>query len=167
MGEKIPTYIKSLLRPSVAKPQGRKSWGIDLETVWIPFFTATNCQGETTIPHEALGAPIRLQYHDDGTVKFNDKTGKPVQRIAQDLSEAIKLVRENFTATLIQHSGRVANGMKDEYNAQVRMNREAGEPIINRDRSALDTALDERLTAFLESQLPETEPEREPVGASS
>ena len=37
-----PNYIKSLLAPNTKKPQGRKVWSIDLETVWLPFFTATN-----------------------------------------------------------------------------------------------------------------------------
>ena len=55
-----PNYIKSLLIPSIKKPQGRKVWSIDLEQVWLPFFTATNTQGDTAIPVDALGCPLRL-----------------------------------------------------------------------------------------------------------
>lgn len=165
MANAIPTYIKSLLRPNGSKPVGRKVWSVDLETVWLPFFTATNCEGQTAIPHEALGAPIRLGYNADGSVKFNERTGKPIQRVAQELGEAVKLVRENFTATLQQFSGQVANQHKDEYKEQVKMNREAGTPIVNRDGIALDSATEDRLLAFLEAnqeptpETPETAPE--------
>ena len=62
------TYIKALVTPQ-AKQAGnsRKVWSVDLETVWLPFFTATNTQGDTAIPSEALGAPLRLGYNKDGT----------------------------------------------------------------------------------------------------
>lgn len=157
----IPTYIKSLLAPNGSKPQGRKSWGIDLETVFIPFFTATNCEGLTAIPHDALGAPIRLGYEKDGSVKFNERTGKPVQKIAPDLSAAVKLVRENFVASLQLHSGQVLKDSKDAYQEQLRLNKDAGMPIVNRDRVALDAANENRLLAFLAASkaTPEATPE--------
>jgi len=49
-----PNYIKSLLMPSAKSPQGRRVWSIDLETVWLPFFTATNTTGDTAIPQEVV-----------------------------------------------------------------------------------------------------------------
>jgi hypothetical protein len=58
----VPNYIVALLQPQAGKPTGRKVWSIDLETVWLPFFTATNTVKKTTIPAEALGAPLRLAY---------------------------------------------------------------------------------------------------------
>ena len=51
-----PNYIKNLLKPTANKATSRKVWSIDLETVWLPFFTATNAMGDTAIPHEAIGA---------------------------------------------------------------------------------------------------------------
>ena len=36
--------INGLLQRITRKPQGRKVWSIDLETVWLPFFTATNVE---------------------------------------------------------------------------------------------------------------------------
>ena len=67
-----PTYIKALLTNNTKKAQqARRVWSIDLETVWLPFFTATNTMGDTTVPADALGAPIRLAYNQDGTVKFS------------------------------------------------------------------------------------------------
>ena len=100
-----PTYIKSLLRPNGSKPAGRKVWSVDLETVWIPFFTATNTEGLTAIPNDAIGAPLRLAYNPDGSVKFNERTGRPVVKVQTDIAEQVKLVRENFVATLQQYAG--------------------------------------------------------------
>ena len=67
---KTPSYIKSLLQPTTKRESGRKVWSIDLQYVWLPFFTATNVQGDTAIPHEAIGAPLRLAKDKDGSVKF-------------------------------------------------------------------------------------------------
>ena len=64
-----PNYIKALLIPNGHKPKGRKVWSIDLETVWLPFYTATNTMGETHIAPDALGAPLRLAYDADGSVQ--------------------------------------------------------------------------------------------------
>ena len=83
-----PDYIKALLRPNGRKPAGRRVWSIDLETVWLPFFTATNTMGDTAIPHEALGAPLRLAYNADGTVKFS-QTGRPVIKVAKEIADMI------------------------------------------------------------------------------
>jgi len=96
-----PNYIKALLVPNGRKPAGRKVWSIDLETTWLPFFTATNVMGETRIAPDALGAPLRLAYNADGSVKFS-KTGRPVTKVVKELSDQIRMVRENFTASLAQ-----------------------------------------------------------------
>ena len=65
MGD-TPNYIKSLLLPNGKKPTGRRVWSLDLESIWLPFFTATNLQSDTAIPLDALGAPLRLAYAQDG-----------------------------------------------------------------------------------------------------
>ena len=62
-------------QPNGKKSAGRKVWSVDLETVWIPFFTATNVQGDTAIPHESLGAPVRLSPDKDGSPKFSTAGG--------------------------------------------------------------------------------------------
>jgi len=80
-----PNYIKALLMPNGKKPAGRKAWSIDLETVWLPFFTATNTVGDTHISPDALGAPLRLAYDADGSVKFS-KTGRPITKVAKELA---------------------------------------------------------------------------------
>jgi hypothetical protein len=135
-----PTYIKGLLKPNGKRPAGRKVWSIDLETVWLPFFTATNTMGESAIPHEALGAPLRLAYNLDGTVKFG-KTGRPVIKVAKEMADSVKLARENFAAQLVAYANGVALENPEGYKAEVQANAEAGKPILAKDREALDNAL--------------------------
>ncbi len=135
-----PNYIKALLIPNGKKPTGRKVWSIDLEMVWMPFFHATNTMGETHVSPDALGAPLRLAYDADGSVKFS-KTGRPITKVAKDLSDSIRLVRENFTAGLINYANSVVTEQPEAYKAQVEAARIAGEPIITRDRENLEQAL--------------------------
>jgi len=161
-----PTYIKNLLRPNGQKPSGRKVWSIDLESVWLPFFTATNTEGITLIPSEALGAPLRLAYELDGSVKFNSKTGKPVIKVVKDVSDQVRLVRENFVAGLQQYVTSVQSKEGEAYKEQVRLNIEAGTPIRERDREALDTAIAEmveRAMAEREAEPAQTEAVKEAV----
>ena len=135
-----PSYIQSLLTPNGRKPAGRRVWSILLETVWLPFFTATNTVGDTHIPHDALGAPLRLSYNPDGTVKFS-KTGRPVIKVEKGIADTIKMVRENFAAGLQQFAGQVMADHEDDYRTQVELAQQAGEPIQTKDNANLDRAL--------------------------
>jgi hypothetical protein len=177
-----PQYIKSLLMPNGKKPAGRRVWSIDLETVWLPFFYATNTMGETNIPAEALGAPLRLAYNPDGSVKFS-KTGRPVTKVAKELSDNIRLVRENFTASLQAYANGVIAENPEGYKAEVEKARQAGEPILARDRQNLEQAIAKMREAELAEAIAKAEgkakaeakphkpsPEKakaEPVGATS
>jgi hypothetical protein len=143
----------SLFVPRPEKTTGRKVWSVDLETVWLPTFTASNAAGKTFIPSEALGAPIRLKYADDGSVKFT-KSGRPVTQVHKDISNAVAMVRENLIANLMSFTERVAATMPDAYKEQVRLAQEAGEPIVENDRANLQKAFaeimaeaDERIAA--------------------
>lgn len=138
-----PQYIKSLLIPNGNKPRGRRVWSIDLETVWLPFFTSTNVMGDTAVPADALGAPLRLAYNPDGSVKFS-KTGRPTTKVAKGLSDNIKMVRENFTATLQAYANGVISENSDSYNVEVEKARQAGEPIVTRDKENLSQAIAKR-----------------------
>lgn len=142
------SYIKRLLLPNGKKPQGRRVWSIDLESVWIPFFTATNLTGDTAIEPDALGCPLRLAYEKDGGVRFS-ASGKPVIRVSKALSDNIRLLRENFTATLVAHYEGVQAENQDGYKALVEMNHKAGEPIFQKDRENLDKANAERMAQHL------------------
>jgi len=135
-----PNYIKALLRPNGSKPSGRRVWSIDLETVWLPFFTATNTMGETAIAHDALGSPLRLAYDADGSVKFS-KTGRPVIKVVKEVADSVKLIRLNFVAGLLAYAHEVITENPDGYNGEVEANIGAGKPIMERDRQALDNAI--------------------------
>ena len=160
-----PNYIVSLLKPNGKKASGRKVWSIDLESVWLPFFTATNTEGLTAIPNEALGAPLRLAYQADGTVRFNERTGRPVIRVAKELGDNVKLVRENFVAGLQNYVKGVRANNGESYKEQVRLNIEAGTPIVDNDREALDKALAEAMAEAMANKSPTPEATPEAVTA--
>jgi len=139
-----PNYIKTLLMPNGRKPAGRKVWSIDLEQVWLPFFTATNTVGDTHIAPDALGAPLRLGYNADGSVKFS-KTGRPITKVVKEMSDNIRMVRENFVAGLVSYSKDVATDNPDGFTAQVQAATVAGEPILAKDKQNLEQALAEAM----------------------
>lgn len=145
-----PNYIKSLVNPTTKQPQGRKVWSIDLEMVWLKFFTATNAMGDTAIPSEAIGCPLRLGYDKTGAVRFSP-AGRPVIRVAKEISDNVRLVRDNFTATLLNYAGEVIRENAEGYKAQVQLAQKAGEPIYNHDKLELSNALKARADAEAEA----------------
>jgi len=158
----IPTYVETLLQPlPVKQPKGRKVWSIDLEGVWVPFFTATNTVKATEVPHEALGAPLRLAYDKDGEVRFT-KTGRPSLKVATELATEIRVVRENFVANLQSFTGQVVRKAKDAYKAEVEANRKAAEPIqvkMDEDLALAVMSLQEKAKAEAgEKAVPQPEP---------
>jgi len=155
-----PKYIKSLVMPNGNKPKGRKVWSIDLELVWLPFFMATNIMGDTAIPNDALGAPLRLSYNQDGTAKFT-KAGRPQIKVVKELSDSIRTVRENFTAQLTSYAGQVIESKPEEYKQLVEVSREAGQAIIARDKQAISEAIQRQVEAMTEPE-GEPEPQKEP-----
>ena len=127
----VPNYITTLLQPTASKPTGRRVWSIDLETVWLPFFLATNTVQATAIPSDALGAPLRLAYDKDGEVRFT-KSGRPSLKVATSVATQIRVVRENFVANLLSFAGKVMSQAKDDYKAQVEAAHKAAEPIVQK-----------------------------------
>ncbi|MBA7593778.1 hypothetical protein ES703_00711 [subsurface metagenome] len=138
--KQTPNYIKNLLLPNAKSPTGRRVWSIDLETVWLPFLTATNTMGDTALPADALGSPIRLAYDKDGGVKFS-KAGRPVTRVAKPIADSVTLIRQNFVAHLQQFAEQVATDRREDYTKQVEMALTAGKPIIAHDKVELDRAI--------------------------
>jgi hypothetical protein len=162
---KTPSYIQNLLVPTAQTARSRRAWGIELENVWLPFFTATNVMGDTAIPHDALGAPLRLAYNKDGSVRFA-KNGRPVIRIAKSISQHVSLVRENFVATLRQYSQSVAESKTKEYGDHVKLAERAGEPIKAKEQADIARAIQIQVEQMAESETEaETEAEREKVPA--
>lgn len=146
-----PNYIKAMVHPTTQKAQGRKVWSIDLKEVWIPFFVATNAQGDTAIPSAALGCPLRLGYDKAGEVRFS-QSGRPIYRIAKELSDGVKMVRDNQIAGMLAFVGEVAESNPDGYKAQIDAANKAGTPIIDHDNAELSKALEAIAEAAAEAE---------------
>ena len=142
-----PNYIKALLAPTGNSRNSRRAWSIDVESVWVPFFTATNVMGETNLPDDVLGAPIRLAKSPDGEVRFT-QSGRPVMRVHPELNSQIGVVRENFVAGLQSYVGSVQNERPDAYGVQVAKQQAAGMPIMEGDQlDILEAVEKQRLQA--------------------
>jgi len=152
-----PQYITSLFKPTAKRQSARKVWSIDLETVWLPFFTASNTMGVTRIPSEAIGCPLRLGYNGDGSVKFS-KAGRPIIRVAKEISQSVTLVRENFVAGLQSYTQTVRTESEIAYNATVKACIEAGKPISDNDKANLEEAME----AMVEEAIAEAEAKSNP-----
>ena len=138
---KSPSFISALVTPGPGAASGKKSWSVDVESVWVPFFTATNAQGDTNVSPETLGAPIRLAVDKAGVVRFT-ANGRPSMRIAPELTQQIRVVRENFVASLVNYTGTVIEENGDAYKAQVERNQAAATPLLEQDSKMLQEELD-------------------------
>jgi hypothetical protein len=136
-----PSYIKTLLKPNAKKSGERKVWSIGLQTVWLPFFVAGNVQGDTAVPREALGAPLRLAKDKDGSVKFS-KAGRPILKVAAELNDQIRLVRENFVSGLVTYANQVVHENPEGYKAESEACHEAGQPINEMAQADIQAAVD-------------------------
>ena len=158
-----PNYIKALLMPNGKKPTGRRIWSLDLETIWQPFLFATNLMGETAIPLDALGAPLRLAYAQDGSVKFS-KSGRPVIRVAKPIADSVKLIRDNFAANLAAYAEGVAEVNPNGYEALKKKASKAGHLIATTDRVNMEKAIAEAMAKSLaeaETEAPAEAPKAE------
>lgn len=147
-------YIKSLVTPTPKAQSGRKVWSLDLTQVWLPFFTATNATGDTNIPASAIGAPLRLSYDKTGQPRFS-QAGRPVIRVAKELADSVKMVRDNFTANLIAYAGKVADEKPDAIASVIQSAKIAGEPIQRYDNAQLSRAMLARQKEAEEAQAEE------------
>lgn len=138
MGNKAYTLdTESLLRPlPPQKSADRRAWSIPLNTVWVPYFTAMKVAGKVDIADETLGAPIRLAREKDGTPRFSEK-GTPMTKVAKELSDCVRLVRENFVAILARDAARVQKGDPEGYKAQLQRSQKAGTPVLQADADAV------------------------------
>ena len=131
-----PEYIKTLVTPRGPKSSGKKSWSIDVETDWVPFFISTNVQGYTDIAPDALGAPLRLAHAKDGSIRFS-QTGMPVVRVNPELTKAIGSVRENLVASMRLNSQVVKEERPEAFQNAVNAAIQAGMPLIEMDVTEL------------------------------
>ena len=129
-------YIKTLVAPRGAKSSGKKSWSIDVETDWVPFFIGTNVMGYTDIAPDALGAPLRLAHAKDGSIRFS-QTGMPVVRVNPELTKAIGSVRENLVASMRLNTQVTKEERPEAFQAAVSAAMQAGMPLIEMDVTEL------------------------------
>jgi hypothetical protein len=79
------------------------------------------------------------------------------------------LVKENFTATLISYADQVMTANPEAHKAQVEAARQAGEPIITRDKANMQEAIQQGIEEAIAhaEETPTPEPEREPAGVTA
>ena len=139
----VPDYVKNLTKPNDGgNPPVKRAWSIDVQNVWVPFFTATNVTGQTEVPSEDLGAPVRLAKGRDGSIRFS-QNGRPSTRIAPELNKHIKMVQANFIGGLVSYTGQVMEQHEDEYRAEVAKGYEAAKPIHAAEEQELQQAIAE------------------------
>jgi hypothetical protein len=98
------------------------------------------------------------------------KVGRPVIRVAKDINDNVKLVRENFIAGLQNYASSVISENAEGYKEQVKLAAEAGAPIQDHDKEKLEDAMAKAIEqANAESESPEPvkseSPEKELVTA--
>ena len=134
--------FQAMLAPS-SKAVSRKAWGIDVSTVWLPYFTAAKTVGavdDVDLPDDALGAPFRLRRDKDtNEVRFS-ATGRPMFYVAPELNALVNRARDNYVAGLIQQVAVVQEESPDAFNAQVDRQQRAGAPIIHTEETDLSDA---------------------------
>lgn len=139
------SYIAGLLSPTAPKAEDRKVWSISLHTL-VPFFTATNVNGVTRVPADALGAPLRLAHGKDGGVKFS-KSGRPQYRVHEAISKEVTILRANLVADMVGYVKATVETRTEEYTALVETSQRAAHPLVEKERADLAQALRARAEA--------------------
>lgn len=139
-GNGLPQFVHTLVTPTGRNPQERKSWSIGIESVWVPFFSATNVMGETDIPDDVLGMPLRLAKSKDGSIRFSN-SGRPVMRVAPELNAQIGIARENFVASLQAYTEMVQGEQPDRYKGQVEASQQAAQPLFEKASEDIEQAM--------------------------
>ena len=90
------------------------------------------------------------------------QSGRPVVRVAKELSDNVRLVRDNFTANLVNFAGEVMRDNPDEYKTQLEQANRAGLPIAQHDSKALSKALEIRAEIEAEAKAKADDAESQP-----
>ena len=134
-------HFQAMLAPS-SKAVSRKAWGIDVSTVWLPYFTAAKTVGavdDVDLPDASLGAPFRIRRDKDtNEVRFS-QSGRPMFYVAPELNAMVNRARDNYIAGLIQQTAAVSGESPELYEAQVARQQQVGNPI--QDSETADLAL--------------------------
>ena len=157
----VKATFQAMLAPT-SKAVSRKAWGIDVSTVWLPYFTAAKVSGalnDADLSDADLGAPFRLRRDKDtGEVKFS-QSGRPLFSIPGNLNDMVNRARDNYISGLQTVTQAVVDENPDAYKAQVERQHRAGEPIVAKQNTDLELAA----LAMLEAAL---KPTPEPVATS-
>ena len=117
----VKAQFQEMLGPT-SKPVSRKAWGVDVSTIWLPYFTAAktiSAVDDMDLPDDALGAPFRLRRdRKTNEVRFSD-TGRPMFTIAPELNGMVNRARDNYIAGLMMQTRAVMDEAPDAYRAQV------------------------------------------------
>ncbi len=139
----IKAEFQAMLAPS-SKAVSRKAWGIDVSTVWLPYFTAAKTVGavdDVDLPDEALGAPFRLRRDKDtNDVKFS-ASGRPMFFVAPELNALVNRARDNYISGLLQSAAVVQDESPELFSAQVERQQRAAAPILAVDEVDLAAAI--------------------------
>lgn len=171
--EELRQKFSAIIAPPVARSMSRKAWSIDLNTVWVPWFTAhktIGSAGTEDISNAALGAPIVLARDKSGTPRVT-ATGKLTYKVNPELNAAVRRQMANYVAALQEETKAIVEEAPKAYAAQVVRQQEAGDTIIKLDAAtveAFEAALAEAQAepeAAAESEtVPAPEPEPAMVG---
>jgi hypothetical protein len=138
--------VKSGTKPADRLQVGnRKNWSIPMDTVLLPYFKATNASGRTDIAHEAIGAPLRVATNTDGSVKFN-KAGLPIVKVAKDINDAVKAIRDNLVAGMVEFKDSVVTNPEtaNAYKTECEVCAKVGAPIQRAEIHKLEIAVAKR-----------------------
>ena len=134
--------IHTLMKPSPNKAKDRSVWSLPLNGLWIPFFTATNATGESHINSGALGCPMRLAVDKAGVPKLKDD-GSARYTVDKEISNAVKMVKDNFAFGLMSFTETVKKTHAEQYKAQVEAAQTEGAKVLEHDDETLGKYLAE------------------------
>lgn len=152
-------FIEKLTAPVPKGSQERKVWSISLSRL-VRFGAATNVNGKTAIPADALGAPTRLVTDKDtGEVKFS-KSGMPVYRVHPEITGFVRGIRTNLENQMDAYVSYTSEARPDALKAQFELAQAAAQPIILKDAALVHEALlaKARATAASAAVTPAPEP---------
>lgn len=121
---------------STKKPVEKKVWSIGLETVLIPYLTASNAIGATCIDGDVLGCPVRIARNADGTPKLN-KSGKLVTSVHKDIRVQVANMREAYIAQLRNATKFVQSTETEAYNNQVKIANRMGAEALQSEKDLI------------------------------
>ena len=138
----VKASFQAMLAPT-STAVSRKAWGIDVSTIWLPYFTAARTIGavdEGELHDAALGAPFRLRRDKDtNEVKFS-QSGRPMFAVAPELNGMVNRARDNYIAGLLMQTRAVMDESGEAYSAQVERQQKAGQPINDKEGFDLELA---------------------------